>query len=450
MSAYTVNQLFSFAQDYQSILLGAQLQAVYTSGDFLILQLYSKQDYYLIFDCNPVEPKFFCIEDESDIRLFKKSKTTKPLALFLNSNAKNLRLMRISVVPELGRVIDFVFSVSHEEDLSLPQVLLRFVAIPRTPNLIAEAATKKISWNKPKDLPLSTISDIAYEKVDWKNQFHVWAHNKFKIFAKTSESGGHAENGAGQDATVWAQAQIQKKQKALSSIEKSIQENQASLWRFAGNILKSKQRLPENFREEEVAPYDSKEVLACFDSKKSFSENLETCYAKARQFEQKNEGARERAQILKKEIGDLERQISEGTVRVPQISKVNKKMHEAGVRTRKLQLADGIEAYLGKSASDNLALLRKAQPWDAWLHLRDFPGAHVIVRLKRGQVLSPAQLQEIGSWLIDQTVSKKKVHASERVRYDVLLAECRFVRPIKGDKLGRVQYQNERTITVWF
>ena len=32
--------------------------------------------------------------------------------------------------------------------------------------------------------------------------------------------------------------------------------------------------------------------------------------------------------------------------------------------------------------------------------------------------------------------------------FDILVAECRHVRPIKGDKVGRVNYTNERVLRV--
>ncbi|MFN8845269.1 MAG: DUF814 domain-containing protein, partial [Bdellovibrionales bacterium] len=76
----------------------------------------------------------------------------------------------------------------------------------------------------------------------------------------------------------------------------------------------------------------------------------------------------------------------------------------------------------------------------------DYPGSHLILSLDKGQSVPQEVLNEAALWLAESSV-KSKVKLSG-MRFDVLGVECRFVRPIKGDKLGRVNYQNERVFTV--
>lgn len=56
-----------------------------------------------------------------------------------------------------------------------------------------------------------------------------------------------------------------------------------------------------------------------------------------------------------------------------------------------------------------------------------------------------AELKQIASWLINETKLKG---ANLGGTFEVLIAECRFVTPIKGDSLGRVNYRNERVFRV--
>ncbi|MGZ5279080.1 MAG: DUF814 domain-containing protein, partial [Pseudobdellovibrionaceae bacterium] len=49
-------------------------------------------------------------------------------------------------------------------------------------------------------------------------------------------------------------------------------------------------------------------------------------------------------------------------------------------------------------------------------------------------------IQKVSEWLIHETIGHKKIEIGSK--YDVVVVECRYVRPIKGDKLGRVTYHN--------
>jgi predicted ribosome quality control (RQC) complex YloA/Tae2 family protein len=111
-------------------------------------------------------------------------------------------------------------------------------------------------------------------------------------------------------------------------------------------------------------------------------------------------------------------------------------------KARRLQIEEGIEALIGKSAKDNLSILRHAQPWDLWLHLKDYPGAHAIIVRPRNKEISTSAIQKVAEWLIKESLPKEQIRGG---KYDVVVVESRFVRPIKGDQLGRVTYHSPRT-----
>ena len=120
-------------------------------------------------------------------------------------------------------------------------------------------------------------------------------------------------------------------------------------------------------------------------------------------------------------------------------------MQKTEARGRKLHLASGALAYCGRSASDNLALLRQARAWDYWFHLRDYPGAHAIIHRQRDQEISEKELQQVAEWVVKESVSSKSILDGQKLA--VVIVECRFVRPIKGDRLGRVTYHSEKTLS---
>jgi predicted ribosome quality control (RQC) complex YloA/Tae2 family protein len=102
---------------------------------------------------------------------------------------------------------------------------------------------------------------------------------------------------------------------------------------------------------------------------------------------------------------------------------------------------------VGRSSRDNLALLRKARAWDFWLHLKDVPSAHAILQREKNQHLKDQDLNKAGKWLVEQSFRLKK-EKYQGQRFEVVFAECRYVRPIKGDKVGRVTYQKGGSFSV--
>ncbi len=177
---------------------------------------------------------------------------------------------------------------------------------------------------------------------------------------------------------------------------------------------------------------------------KSLGWNMENCFVKAKQVFQKKVGAQERLEELQLEIQKLEKS------RYQEKSKDGQGlvdlMKKTEARGRKLQLDSGAIAYCGKSAADNLALLRQAKAWDYWLHLKDYPGAHAIIHRHRDQTIGENEILEVAQWVAKESLSSKSLSVGQKLA--VVMVETRFVRPIKGDKLGRVTYHSEKTFNL--
>ena len=185
------------------------------------------------------------------------------------------------------------------------------------------------------------------------------------------------------------------------------------------------------------------------DLKKSVSWNMEFCFEQAKQMQRKSAGALQRKEVVAQEIAEIEQKLqSKDFVDKPMPEKEITRKNElkTDLKLRKLDLSSGAVAYRGKSAKDNLDLLRRSRAWDYWMHLKDEPGAHVIIRREKNQNMVDAELTQVAQWLVDETSSKKNKPKGSRM--NVVLVECRFVRPIKGDKLGRVNYHSAREFSV--
>jgi hypothetical protein len=230
---------------------------------------------------------------------------------------------------------------------------LQFQLIPKAFNLLVQAGDKKISWEKPRDLPLSqTLENQEIPHIDWKEKGQHWLQGKFNIRAEGKK--------AGSDPRLKA---IEKKRKALLAIEEQLKEDPSENWQRLGESLKISPQVPEDLQ-------------GLYNAKKSKSWNLENAFSQAKFLEKKRKGTEARLEKLKIEIQELESDVQknpEPSVLEKPASQGSRLLSKTQSKGRRIQFDEGFEAVMGKSASDNLAILRKAQAWDLWLHLKDYP-----------------------------------------------------------------------------
>ena len=102
---------------------------------------------------------------------------------------------------------------------------------------------------------------------------------------------------------------------------------------------------------------------------------------------------------------------------------------------------DGVQVLVGRSGAQNDAALRLADADDLWLHARNVPGAHTVLR-SGGRDLPDEIIHQAAQ--IAAYYSKLRASASAEV--DV--TRRRYVRRIPGAPPGLVTYRNEYTIRV--
>ena len=400
----------------QPQILGAQLQGVSSDGEAVYLELFGKGEVGLIIDLRPGHP-FFVLLREDHWPNFKKQ--AKPVSLFLNSHGKNLFLESVEVDPEKGRVVHLHFRNRNQEcDVEV-------VLIPRMSNLIVRAGGKSVAWNKPREISGGTEAEFDSRIEDWNDWGRAYLQWRFAR---------QENNPPIKKALSQLERDIAKKKSAVSKIQSSLSTTEEERWRAFGEQLKMVQEPPSEFAD-------------LWDEHLNLRDNRDRAFRKAKDLAKKRTGAEARVGILLEEIGRLEKKLADpGELEAPATGLGTQMLQKTDSRGRTLHLPSGAQAIIGKSAKDNLALLRQARAWDLWIHLKDEPSAHALIFRNKNQRISPAEIETVASWMITQSLKKKP--ALPGLKFDVIIVECRFVRPIKGDRLGRVTYQSPTTVTI--
>ena len=412
-------------------LVGAQIQECLQTKTELGLGFYHEREMlWLWFDFDPLRPMVVRLSAAPP-----RKKETHPLTLFLRKRFLGRRLKAVRADLERGRVLILEFHRARDEE-EQGAIELELRLFPHGQNAIARDGSKSISEYKPKDVPAVTGTGQAPPPRPWSEIEAQWS-------ARNQTGAGRPQAAQKEQDSIERDYKkaLEKKAKALERMREELALKTTSLWSDVGEWLKANRTLevPAEWREH-------------IDPKKSLSWNIEECFRKAKENARKAEGTRERLALVENELESLKTEGVAGFQRAREKTKkgpAGNLLAGAEARGRRFQVSDDLEAYIGKSAADNLAILRRAQSFDYWLHLRDQPGSHAILRRTRGRNVTDEEFRRAGTWVIEQSLGKR-AHELKGERFDLLIVECRFVRPIKGDKLGRVNYTNDRVMSLRF
>jgi len=104
---------------------------------------------------------------------------------------------------------------------------------------------------------------------------------------------------------------------------------------------------------------------------------------------------------------------------------------------------EGFTIWVGKSAKDNDEMLRGfIHKDDLWLHARQVPGSHVVIRMKGMSTLPNTVLERAAG--LAAFYSKFKTETLAPVIY----TEAKFVRKVKGSAPGSVMVDREKVVMV--
>ncbi len=504
MKPLSTPELVSFCEWLKPQLFGSQLQDLWTDGETLLLQFYRSGEQYLIIRLTPNSPMIWL-----QARRPRLKKNPKPVTLFLASHGRNKLVQDLSVNISKGRTVMLTLSGREEiceieldlipktpnltvraqgkqiswnkpRDLP-PPVLSDLQEVHRDWKLWCEEARQYFfaepvraqarfenpnTQNNPNDLSSldhqrflknqnfkrteigPDFESVPRENSDQGSNSHLNSNpdpsansnlNPNPILnasprPKSNQSSSPQILSPEQKATARA---IEKKRRALEAMQLQLDSGESDRYRALGESLKSSSEVPT-------------ELADLYDEKRTPMENLQRVFQKAKDLERKRQGTQDRKAIIEKEIEKLLKSSTQAGANsssptpTPTISFASRVMKKGEAAGRKLQV-EGFEAVIGKSGSDNLAILRQSRAWDFWLHLKDEPGAHAILFRNRQQEVPAHVIQKVAEWVWSESRGKKAILGQGK--YEVLVVECRFVKPIKGDKLGRVNYSNPRVYT---
>ncbi|GIN57567.1 NFACT family protein [Lederbergia ruris] len=120
--------------------------------------------------------------------------------------------------------------------------------------------------------------------------------------------------------------------------------------------------------------------------------------------------------------------------------KKNRKKSNTKPAIERYQASDGTDIFVGKNNKQNDYLTNKIAARDEiWLHTKDIPGSHVVIRSK-----NPGEATILEAAMLAAYFSKAKNSASVPVDY----TKVRHVKKPNGAKPGFVIYDNQQTVYV--
>lgn len=396
-------------------LTGSRLQEIRSGANWYELTFYYRRELHpVLIELSNKSPALLPIAAPSS---WKSKKT--PTQLFIHAHVRDKYLTEVRLVEGRGRVVELLFDNGATMELRL---------YPHGQNLIVRHEDKQVSHFKVlPEAPAVTVHDQKVRSLD--EICNEFLRDLLKV-AQPNQA----------PSTNQIEKAILKKKTVRDKIAADIEEKRKIPLREVGEWLKVHQSLS--------VPDEWQKFV---DLRLSFSENLQNVFAAAKELDQKIARAEERLITLDSEIAALsEGDISGIAVKVNENqSAKNSMLHAAGVRGRTFETKVGHKMYVGRSGVDNLRLLREASAWDYWLHLKDEPGSHGILRRQKGEKITDAEFLECLNALVKATYGDKSAR-HDGDKFAGLIVECRYVKPIKGDRLGRVNYRNERVLNFIF
>ena len=139
------------------------------------------------------------------------------------------------------------------------------------------------------------------------------------------------------------------------------------------------------------------------------------------------------------EINDIQRELVAGHYLK---EKAAKKNNEKQAKPFLFTAKDGAQILVGKNnAQNDILTFKTAAPTDVWLHTKDIPGSHIIIRRPLAEI-SEDTLLLAGNF----AVYFSKAKGSNNVPVDMV--ECKYIKKPSGSKPGFVTFTHQKTIAI--
>lgn len=258
--------------------------------------------------------------------------------------------------------------------------------------------------------------------------------------------------------------EIAKNEKKLVKLEETLREaDEADKVRRIGELLTAQLHLLQRGDESvELTDYyeeDQPKITVALDPQLSPSENAQKYFRKYNKLKNSKAAVEEQMAAAKAEIAYLETVLQgletagpadieeireelsgQGYIRKQEDKKGAKKKKNAVPSVLIYTSSEGVPIYVGRNNVQNDYLTnRLGHPSDTWLHTKDIPGSHVLIR---GEKYGDATLREAAA--LAAYYSKARESANVPVDY----TRIRNVRKPSGAKPGFVIYEGQKTLYV--
>ena len=262
-----------------------------------------------------------------------------------------------------------------------------------------------------------------------------------------------------QAALVDAKAKLSGK---LESLRQGLRdESERERLRQCGELILAYQYAIAEEQSELRAQYDfdSPELVIALDARLTPLENAQTYfrrYDKAKAAAQAVPALIAETELELAYIEQLESDLANATnwLEIDDvIQSLQARGHWAGARLKRLGgggrqgplrivSRDGYVLWVGRNSRQNAQLtFKRANPQDIWLHARNVPGAHVVIRDDGRRIKEDLLMQAAA---VAAHYSQRRSDSSVRVDY----TRIKYVRAIKGAGPGMVTYRNEKSLWV--
>lgn len=239
---------------------------------------------------------------------------------------------------------------------------------------------------------------------------------------------------------------------------------QADTWKLYGDLLTANiHRIPARARSIAVEDYtrdDAPEVEIALDPDLSPQENARACYDRYKKAKrgldaiaEAIERSRQDVEYLDSLHASVETARERDDLREIEAQMQAQRMLPGGMakkrpkgpaaRPRRFHL-DGWDILVGRNPQQNeLLTMKQARPEDWWLHARQIPGAHVVLRGPGGPGAPPDEVLLAGARL---AAGFSRAAGDTRVPVD--WTRVRYVKKPPGTPAGYVTYSREQTLLV--
>lgn len=430
----------------------------------------------LILDLNRHSPQLWLLENDEEIEAWQacsRAKRKRPMELFLRSHFVGQRLLNVesrgpgqlalqlSCEPEGLAELEFslrplapqfrALRIKDGRELQMTE----FKPQDSSTRSSAGASAKGRESIVAKPLPNSEAANVTESLAASFTGSLKLSRERTSKFLMALRADAQTPQAS---EALLSSKRPRRSKRAVDAVREEIAAKTLVPWRsWADHILQYGEKVPPSFVSSEAEAIWHREADLARQQGLKTHELAARFFELAKKLERKLEGTRKRLAELERLAAEDAQSGGEGqsarahSKRKPVAESSTSKpslLQQAEARGRSLAIADDLVFYIGKSAEDNLRLLRRAQSFDYWFHVRGRTGAHGILRRARGRVVSEAELQACARALVEQSLKKRAVDLRGE-SFDVSLCEVRFVKPVKGAK-GLVHFTHDRTLRAKF